>query len=228
MQKLDQISLQGRGISKEDKPSAVERDNEIEQLRSDVTQWQQADNPARSHLLRTVDIHDGGGGLGHPGVVIVTDHHRLRWTSCPASVNEGGTVAGLLDIHTPLDTVFLLCRFVTVYMNEILFFTECHELLPCHHPSLEPRGKIGGNCPLPNDIVFHSLDLLGNLDVFLEMRGILHEDDLRLGVVSNIRAGIRAIGRVQTDGKIVTEDTAVEGHRPFDRVETDYVDSSVL
>jgi hypothetical protein len=60
------------------------------------------------------------------------------------------------------------------------------------------------------------------------MRGILHEDDLRLGVVGDIRAGIRSVGGVQPDRKIVTEDAAVEGNRPLDRVETDYVDSSVL
>ena len=147
MQKLDQISLQSRGISKEDQSSAVEGDNEVEQLRGDVTERQQADNPPSSHLFGSVDLHDGGGGLGHPGVVIVADHHCLRWAGCAAGVDESGTVAGLLDLHTPFDTVLLLCRLVTVLKMKYFFSPNAMNSFQVITLPLKPGGRSVGTAP---------------------------------------------------------------------------------
>lgn len=60
------------------------------------------------------------------------------------------------------------------------------------------------------------------------MGGIFKKDNLGFGVVRDICAGIRAICGVQTNRKIVTEDTTVEGDGPLNRVEPDDIDGSVL
>lgn len=112
VEELDEVALEGGRVGEEDVVSHAQGHHEVDELRRYMAEREETDEAAVADLLGSVDLHGVADGVSDPGVVVVADHHCLRRASGAASVDEGGTVARLLHLHPPLQSLLLPRRLI--------------------------------------------------------------------------------------------------------------------
>jgi len=70
---------------------------------------------------------------------------------------------------------------------------------------MELTGNIAGKGSFPYYVLSDTFHFIENLDIFLEMLGIFHDCHCCFRMVGNVGAGIRSVGGVLSNGKIMSK-----------------------